>query len=286
MAEVEKPIVEEKPIVDQENNQQTEQKQEPQERTYTEVEQRALDQGWKPLEDWDGDPEDHRSAKAYIDRGELLGKIKDQSREMREMKQVLSNLSEHNKNVYVAGYEKAIKELKLQRVEAIKEGDGDSLLRIEEQLDSNKDALATVKAAPTVKATTNETSPAFDAWLEQNRWYENDEDMHDWADGAAMRMGQKAKQERRQMSESEVYSELTKRAKERFPDKFKRTAAQSPDGDGRRATTKTSPKGGDRFEQLLAEMPEEMAAAAKSLVKSGVLTKEKYVEDFDAIGGR
>ncbi len=284
MADLERPVTEEK-VVDQEN-QQTEQKKEQQERTYTEIEQRALDQGWKPLEDWEGDPEDHRSAKAYIDRGELLGKIKDQSKEMREMKQILATLSEHNKNVYVAGYEKAISELKTRRIEAIKEGDGDSLLAIENQLDSTKEALATVKAAPTVKATTNETSPAFDSWLDQNPWYNTDEDMHDWADGAAMRLGQKAKQEGRRLTEQEVYAELTKKAREKFPQKFQNRNAISPDGDGRRPVPNKTPKGGDRFEQLLAEMPEEMATAAKNLVKSGLLTKEKYVEDFDAIGGR
>ncbi len=277
---VETPVV---PPVVENKQEQVEEKE------YTETEHRALDQGWEDKDAWVAsgrNPEDHRSAKEYIDRGELLGKIKSQATEMREVKAMLVDLSNHNKKVYVAGYEKALAELKVQRVAAMKDGEVEALVAIEDKIDQTKEAMAVVKAAPVAKPAASETSPLFDSWLEKNRWYQTDEDMHDWADGAAMRMGVKAKQEGRQLSEQDVYDALTKRAKEKFPNKFPRVSAASPDGDGRKTVNGKSPKGGDRFEQLLAEMPEEMAAAAKSLVKSGLLTKEKYVEDFDAIGGR
>jgi hypothetical protein len=263
-------------VVDQEQ-----QKVEQQERVYTDVEQRALDQGWKPLEDWEGDPADHRSAKEYIDRGELLGKIKSQSSEIREVKQMLATLSEHNKKVFLAGKEEALKELKSQRVIALKEDEVEVAVELEDRIREAEKIIDITKAAPVPKPSEGPT-PAFEAWLEKSQWYANDEGMRAWADGEGLALGKSGKR----VTEQDVYDHLSKKVKEVFPQKFQRTSAQSPDGDGRKGVTNRTAKGGDKFEQLLSEMPEHQARTARNLVASGLLTKEKYVEDFDAIGGR
>jgi hypothetical protein len=75
---------------------------------YTETELRAMEMGWKPKDQWEGDPNEHRSAKEYIDRGELLGKLKQQGSELRELKAMVSTLSEHNRKVHAEAYRQAI----------------------------------------------------------------------------------------------------------------------------------------------------------------------------------
>jgi len=259
----------------------------PVEREYTEIEQRALDQGWKPKEEWEGNPEDHRSAREYIDRGELLGKIKSQSTEIREVKQMLTTLSEHNKNVFLAGKQSMLAELKKARVVALKDDEHEAAVEIEDQIRETEKIINITKAAPVAKPSTPEQSPLFEAWLEKNSWYAKDEGMRNWADGAAMALGKKSKLEGRSIGEKDVYDHLSAEARKMFPQKFQRVGAPTIDGEGRKITTnKSGNKGGDKFEQLMSEMPEEMARAARSLIKSNLITKEKYVEDFDAIGGR
>ena len=252
----------------------------------SELEQQALDQGWKPIEEWEGDPKDHRSAKEYIDRGELLGKIKSQSGEIREIKQMLSTLSEHNKRVYIAGREAAIAEMRQLRVVALKEGEVEQAVAIEERIQENQNLVNVAKntPAPTVTSTT-QNSPAFDSWLTTNKWYETDEAMRNWADGAAMALGKKARETGRQVGEQDVYDHLTKEARKTFPQKFQRVGAPSPDGEGRKAMQNTKQgKNGDAFETLLSNFDEQAQRVARNLVKSGVLTKEKYVEDYERIG--
>lgn len=260
----------------------------PEERVYTELEQRALDQGWRPIEEWDGAPEDHRSAREYIDRGELLGKIKAQNSEMKEVKQMLTTLSAHNQKVYLAGFEKGLAEFKTARAQALRDGDTEAVLALEDKIDEHKEAIQVIKNTPPPQAKIqDEPSPLFTNWLERNKWYETDEGMRNWADGAALALGKQARLLGKQIGEKDVYEHLTTEARKIFPQKFQRVGAPTIDGEGRKIMTNKSGKaGGDKFEQLMNEMPEEMAKAARNLVKAGHVTKEKYVEDFDLIGGR
>jgi hypothetical protein len=49
----------------------------------TEIEQRASSRGWVPKDEWDGDPEEWRPAKEFIDRGELFKKIEDKIEQLK-----------------------------------------------------------------------------------------------------------------------------------------------------------------------------------------------------------
>jgi hypothetical protein len=92
-------------------------------------------------------------------------------------------------------------------------------------------------------------------------------------------------------TEKQVYDFVEGEAKKDFPDLFKarREGPPSPDGEGRRTsgTGAGNSKGGSKaFEELIASMPEDQARVAKDMVKRGYVTKEKYVEDYNSIGGR
>src|ERR1017187_6293930 len=89
----------------------------PETHEYTETEQKAIDQGW----DREVEGDNKRSAKEFLDQGELLGKIKSQSNELKQIRQTLDGLSQHNKNVYQASYERALVDLRAQKVAAVKD---------------------------------------------------------------------------------------------------------------------------------------------------------------------
>lgn len=248
-----------------------------------ELEQKA--KGWQPLAEWEedgNDPKDHRSAREFRDRGELLETIKSTKGELRQVTQMVNQLSDHNKKVFIAGYERAIGDLKVQRAQAIEEGDAKKLAQVEDQLDANKATLAAAKATavPQIKEQPV-ISPAFTNWRAENSWYDETASMKHWAHGMAIEFA-KVNPE---ATEAQVYAFLSKEVRKEFPDKFQKKGPPSPDGEGRSSgKATTSARGSNAFEKLMADMPEDQAKAAREMVKRGLITKEKYVEDYDAIG--
>ena len=247
---------------------------------YTALEEKALAQGWKPKDEWDGDPEDYRDARTYIDRGELLGKLKTQNNELKEVKTMLSYMSEHNKKVYTAGYERAIVDLKAQRIAAMKDENFEAVAAIEEAIDQNKDALNQIKRQPPAVQAPVQDKALADEWLSKNSWYKTDTSLKHWANGMAVDYARVNPG----VTEAEIYSFLAKEVRKEFPHKFRKQGAPSPDGEGRGTGgggTKATTSG--EFDKLMATFDEDEARMAKALVKSGALTKEKYVEDYKSL---
>ncbi len=247
----------------------------------TELEQRAVDQGWNP--DWEGPEDQKRSAREFLDRGDLLGKIKSQSQELRDMKKSLSELSDHNKKVAQASYERALADIRAAKVKAIDAGDGAAVVALDEQIDQTRQALNAVKTQPVSQS--QGQSAEFSDFLENNSWYSNEKRMKSWAHGEAIEYAK----EFTNATEKQVYAHLAKEVRKEFPEKFSRGGPPSPDGESRRSSggnTTTSSKGDAAFNKLMADMPEDQAKAAKELVKRGLLTKEKYVEDYNSFSGR
>lgn len=251
---------------------------------YTAIEQEAIKQGWKPKDQWEGNPEDHRSAREYMDRGELLGKIKSQNQQLSEIRDALKGMTEHNKRVYAAGYENAIKELKQQKLHALREGEPEQVLAIDDKIDEAKEALRTIKSQPDK---VQGPSPVTRDWLSDNKWYGEDMVLTHFANGIATDYGKK---HGGNVTETAVYEEIDRALRKEFPEKFglrKTTGAPNPDGEGRRSTGAGKPQGNanSSFEKILSGMSEMEANIARTLVKTGGISKEKYVEDFNKMRG-
>jgi len=251
------------------------------EKTYTEAEEKALAKGWKPEEEFDGPKEQFRSAREFLDRGELLDKIKDQSRELKKVTDIVSSLSEQNRQVYIAGYRRALAELQKHKAEAITDRDPTKLAQVENAIDQTKEAIRQVQAAPAPTQQVGETQ-AFKDFKETNSWYNDSSALRKWAHSEAGEFVQNNPN----ASEEQVYAYIEKQVKKEFPEKFtKRSngAPPSPDSEGRGTKTVSGNKSGS-FEKLLSGMPEDQAKVARDMVKRGYITKEKYVEDYEAIG--
>lgn len=248
---------------------------------YTEIEQKAMEQGWKPKDQWEGDPETHRSAREYLDRGELLGKIKSQSQQIQEVRNALAGMTEHNKRVYAAGYENAIKELKAQKLQALRDNEPEAVMHLDEKIDEAKEALQTIKAQPKVAQGPSQTTVQ---WLQNNPWYSESKVMMAAANQIAADLARSTPG----IDEETIYEVIDREIRKEFPHKFQKqaTSAPSPDGEGRRSGGAGKPsQGSGSFEKLLGSMNETQASIARSLVKSGAITKEKYVEDWTKING-
>ena len=94
------------------------------EKTYTELEVEQMEKGWDP------NKEDGVSAKEFKRVGEIIEakrkaskEAQVKSKEVEELTQTVKQLVEHNKSIAKAAYEKAQKDLALQKMEKIQEGE-------------------------------------------------------------------------------------------------------------------------------------------------------------------
>jgi hypothetical protein len=251
-----------------------------------EVEDRARAQGWVPKDEWTGDPAQWRPADVYVDRGELLGKIKSQSAELREVKGMMTYLTEQNRRLYEAGYQKAIADLEAQRDQAVEEGNSKAVREIDKQIRAHEKALEDTNRTPIIEdkaAAVQAAQERFEAFKGKNTWYEKDEVMHDWANGAAV----KFKSANPRATDEDIYKHLTETVRVKFPDKFKKVGAPSPDGRGDRGGGSPPRKAGDTdFDNFVSTLSDSEASIARNLVKRGHVTKEQFMQSIKQLGGR
>ena len=184
---------------------------------YSDEEQSAMQSGWRPRDEWEGDPDEWVAAKEFNRRGELLRKIHNQNRQIKQLDGVVNTLANQQKKIFSAGYEKAKRELKSQLREATKEGDDATAEVIEHRLEeleeaARKDAVALAAAEPKKP----EVAPEFVPWVERNQWFVKHPEMRAYAET----IGVQYAQTHPEITNSEVYSYITNEVKKRFPEKF------------------------------------------------------------------
>jgi hypothetical protein len=261
----------------------------------------ALAEGWRPEDEYSGKAP-WVDAETFVKRGReinpilkknndrLLAEIKALKAEVDASKMSVKKLEEHNANIETKAYERAIKDLKAQRREAMKQGELDTAMDLEDAIEKMEEE----KPQPT--AATEETKkfpegdprndPVLTAWATENkRWFNDDNpEMVDYANVVGMRL-------RRQDPDNKVVGEaflakVLDAVKKQYPEKFT-SRRESPAGvEGASGGGRTSGNGDTRLADLPAEARAAFRELAKedwyvSLAKSQKLTPEQlYIKDY------
>lgn len=237
----------------------------------TAAEEKAMEQGWVPQDEWEGDPEQWRPAKEFLDRGELFKKIEDQNRTIKEFKRALEDLKGHHAKTRDTEYKRALDTLKAQKVQAIEEGDAQSVVKIDDQIDLVKEEqrkLAAQAAEPAVP----ELNPEFVAWTERNSWYERDTNMKIFADALGQRLAAAGK------TPAAVLAEVEKQVREEFPHKFK-----NPNRDKPGSVEGSTNKGGKANSDVV--LSDDERRVMQRFVRTGVMTEKEYLAELKRIKG-
>lgn len=236
------------------------------------IEVRALEMGWKPKDQFSGNEEDFVDAKEYVARQPLFDRISQQSREVKELRKAVEALKAHNGRIEQVTYERALKDLKEQRKEALREGDADKfdyldtqIRQVEKQVENTQVPQETVSG---------EEHPTFVSWKQQNNWYENTKYMREFADDVGRQFMQQG------LSPEEVLKEVSKAVRKEFPHKFENPARQAAPHTAAPAAGNSGIKKDNYESQLTAQEREVM----KTLVRGGHITKEAYIADLVKIG--
>jgi hypothetical protein len=131
----------------------------------------AREKGWRPKEEYEGDPEAWVAAEEFVKRQPLFDKIKVQSKKLKELEKTVEALAKHYQTNVAQAKERAIMDLRTERREAIEIGE---VNRVEE-LDQK---IAHVQKMSEQVVPPKGLAPELTEFLEaQKDWFNKDDDM-------------------------------------------------------------------------------------------------------------
>lgn len=132
------------------------------------IEQRAWDQGWRPEDQFEGKPDNWKTADSYILYGEMQEQIRGVKAESwRKDAEHQADIVRLNQ-LHDARQKAAIDSLKAQQRQAVEEADTAEFDRLQGQIDSHQ----TVDQAEVVPA----KDPVIQAWEDKNQWINDPND--------------------------------------------------------------------------------------------------------------
>jgi hypothetical protein len=239
--------------------------------TLSPIEEKALAEGWVPQDQWDGDPDQWRPAKEFLDRGELFKKIEDQNRTIKEFKRALDDMKQHHSKVREVEYQRALKALKEQKKDALESGDADAVIRLDDQIDLVKEEQTKLRTQPQVQEPA-EVNPELSAWIEKNKWYETDRAMKAYADDLGRELALRGREP------SDILVEVERQVKQEFAHKFR-----NPNRDKPNAVEGSSGKGARSKDDFV--LTDEEKRIMERFVRTGALSKEEYIAGLKATRG-
>lgn len=252
------------------------------------IEQRAMEMGWRPKDEWKGEEHDWISADAFVARKPLFEKIESQNRvlkttrqEMNQLRETLDQFKQHHAKVRETEYQRALADLRKEKAEALREGEAERVVQLDEQIDLVKDQIAEAKADTISRATVAASPPPeLTQWIEENPWYTQDAEMKTFADIA----GNAYIKNHGITDPVEVLKHVNKQVKRAFPDKFTNPNRERPsavEGTGNRRGSKASTSKVDD-----SELSDQEREVMNNFVKSGLMTKEEYIAEWRSVNGK
>ena len=235
------------------------------------AEQQAMEQGWVPQDEWEGDPDQWRPAKEFLDRGELFKKIEDQNRTIKEFKRALDDLKGHHAKTRETEYARAIQALKAQKIAALEDGDAAAVVKLDDQIDLVKDEQSKLKQAA-FQPQQEQLNPEFVNWVDKNKWYETSQPMRAYADALGRDLAYKG------LAPGEVLKEVERQVRDEFPQKFRNANRDKPGAV--ESSTNKGVKGNNDV-----SLSDDERRVMQRFVRTGVMTEKEYMVELNRIKG-
>jgi hypothetical protein len=245
-------------------------------------EEEAAKMGHVPQEDWKGDPDKWRPAKEFVLRGENIIPImrdkvskleKDLDMAVKLTKAELEQVRKESYDRAKQEYESKLAALDRKEAEAVEVGDTEAYKEVKKERQSIK--------PPAEPKPVNQEPPHFTEWKEKNPWYQEDQDLADYADF----ISHKIVHETPGITPAKLAEEMTARTKKQFPHKFTNPNRDKPgdvEGGSRAGGKKTTEK---TFNDLPADAKGAYdRLASKFKVQGRELKKETYAKEYWAQG--
>lgn len=242
----------------------------------SEIEQRAIEMGWRPKEEFDGDESDFIDATEFVRRKPLFEKIDNVGKELKETRKALKALQEHHAKVRESEYQNALKALREEKKAALESGDADALIEVDDKIAEAKAQEAVSRTQAQQEAAT--PHPNFVQWAQRNPWYRTDGELTMVAD----QIGTAYAASNPQLSPDDVLKYVEQRVKKIYPDKFTNPNKSRPSAvEGGTATP--AKKSSDDLSSY--PLTDEERKVMQTFVRQGIMTKEEYIRDLKQVKG-
>jgi vacuolar-type H+-ATPase subunit I/STV1 len=237
------------------------------------VEQEAREQGWVPKEDYKGEEHKWVDAGEFLRRGELFKKIEDQSKQLKDVRNALTELKKLQSQVREAEYKRALDTLRAQKKAALEDGDADAVIAAEERIDLVKEQVSQLKNEPQPVVDSGEQHPEFVAWVEQNSWYKSSAPMKAFADALGNDLARAGN------SPSEVLRKVAAEVRKEFPNRFSNPNREKP------GAVEGGSKGGVTGSSKFT-LSDEERRVMNTFIRQGVFKNEaEYVAELKKVRG-
>ena len=255
------------------------------------VENEARTFGWVPKEEFRGGEAAWVDAETFVKRGKELNPIlrKNNERLLKELEATKSQIADLKRSTEEfkefqkehfsrkeAELKSQIEELKSQKRQAIKEGDGDLAVDLDDQIDALKDTLTTQKEAAVKQPEPPAQEPVPQEvadWADANKWYTSDTKMRAATDALAQQLSK----DQPWLKGKAFLDALDKELEDTFSmEKLGRR--QKPRSPVEGSTAPSGKKNAKSYDNL----PADAKAACDKFVKSGMIkSREEYVSMYD-----
>lgn len=182
-------------------------------------EEKARSKGWRPLDEFKGDPSDWVDHREFLGREKLFDKIHDLknqlSRQTQKFEQDMSRISSHFAKVQETEFKRAKVALEAELKAAKAADDVEAVAEIAGQI---KEVEADQKQAAreVQQAQRGGPTPEFVDWQKENKWFQSDAEMT--ADAIAIGTGYAAANPSK--SQGEILEYTAKKIKKMYSEKF------------------------------------------------------------------
>lgn len=235
--------------------------------------ERAQEKGWKPLEEYDGDPADWVDAKEFLGRQKLYDRINDLkstvSKQTRAFQQDMNSVLQNMSKVREQEFKKAVNLLEKQRKDAAEAGDVDAVVSVSKEIETLKEEKAEEKASVKEAATTTgEATPELLEWQATNPWFQKNSEAR--TDAINIGVGHAANNPNK--TQMEVLQYVTKSIKRMYPEEFE-SGKKKVDNKVENGGTVGRKPAGSTNKLSFVDLPEEHQVIGRTIIKSGALKK-------------
>lgn len=265
------------------------------------AETEASRKGWVPRAQYKGDPAKWVDAKTFIERGERF--VVNLQREVSSLKAQIEGF-EGTKKAFAKFYEEALEKkdkelqeaitaLRVQRSSAIRDGDDEFAVQIEDRIDLLKEQKRELKALPdTPKAPATDapkddanpdeppavkTDPVILEWIEDgNTWFDEDPRLRAYA----LSVGDRLIKEGETVRGRRFLDKVTAIMKQEFPRKFRDKVPPAVDSLPNHVEGGDNAPNGKSGGKTEKDLPSEDRALMNQFIASGLTTKEKFLKSY------
>lgn len=245
--------------------------------------------GWVPKDQYKKNPDTWVDAQTFLERGDRF--VTNLQRDVANLTQKLQDF-EGTKAAFVKFSEEslarkdgelkeAISALKSQRMQAIREGEDDLAVQIEDRIDLLKDQQKEVKAAPAVAAQRrtepDPADPVLQEWIdEDNKWFNEEPKLRDYA----IKVGEQLIADGETIRGRRFLDKIRGIMETEFPRRFKGKTEAAAYRGGESSTASSGAKNSNSGGKTERDLPAIDLALMKEFISTGFTTKEKFLKSY------